>query len=106
MITFITSTNYLLFQTYHEMYPTNMIQFSLRKNENPQSMHLFTRTHFSNILIKLFVSGYDDMKKNLSNFAGEIFDILKKNYCPMIVTKSEIWFLESFEMEENILISY
>ena len=75
-----------------------MIQFCVLKNENPQSMHLFNRTHFLNILIKLFVSGYDDMKKNLSNFAGEIFDILKKNYCPMTVTKSEIWFLESCEI--------
>jgi len=65
-----------------------MIQISLLKNENPQSMHLFTRTHFLNILIKLFVSGSEYMKKNLSNFAGEIFDILKKNYCSMIVTKS------------------
>ena len=46
MITYITSTNYLLFQNYHEIYRTNMIYFSLLKNENPQSMHLFTRTLF------------------------------------------------------------
>ena len=88
MISYMTSTNYLLFQKYHEIYRTNLIQFSLLKNENPQSMHLFNRTHFLNVLIKLFVSGSDDMKKNLSNFAGEILDILKKNYCSMIVTKS------------------